>query len=393
MKLLTFSTLYPNAKMPHHGVFVENRLRHLVRDGAVQSRVVAPIPWFPCRHSMFGQYATFAAVPQRGERHGISIQYPRFPLLPKFGMSAAPFLMFHALKPVLNRILRSGYDFDLIDAHYFYPEGVAAVMLGEALGKPVTVTARGTDLNLIPRYKIPRHLIRRAALRAAGLITVCQALKDVLVELGVRPEGVKVLRNGVDLELFRPANRAAARQRLKLTRPTLLSVGLLIARKGHDLVIRALCELPEFDLLIVGEGPEQAALIALAAKLGVSERVRFLGRVPHDQLREIYSAADIVVLASSREGWANVLLEAMACGTPVAASNVWGTPEVVASRDAGILMDERTPAALTRAVRELAHNLPDRQATRAYAEGFSWEQTTRGQLSLFNDIIGQRPGT
>ncbi len=390
MKILTFTTLYPNPVEPHHGVFVENRLRHLVAGGNVESRVVAPIPWFPFTSGAFGEYARRAAVPREDERHGIRVIHPRYPLIPKVGMALAAHGMYRAMKPVLHGIIASGYRFDLIDAHYFYPDGVAAVMLGEALGKPVTVTARGTDLNLIPRYRIPRRLIVRAAQKAAGLITVCQALKDVLVDMGIPGDCVTVLRNGVDLELFRPVDRAAARARLGLRRPALLSVGHLIPRKAHDLVIGALTDLPGVDLLIAGDGAEEGALRRLADNLGVADRVRFIGRVPHDVLKDYYTAADVLVLASSREGWANVLLEAMACGTAVVASNVWGTPEVVAAPEAGLLMEERTPRALARAVGRLLAHPPDRRMTRTYAEGFSWRETTRGQIDLFNAILRTR---
>jgi glycosyltransferase involved in cell wall biosynthesis len=166
-------------------------------------------------------------------------------------------------------------------------------------------------------------------------------------------------------------------------------VGGPIARKANDLTIRALAELPGHDLLLAGEGPERGALEALATGLGVGDRVRFLGRVPHHDLAETYSAADALVLASSREGWANVLLEAMACGTPVVASNVWGTPEVVAAPEAGQLMPERTPAGAAGAIKALFANLPDRAATRRYAEGFDWEPTIQGQLELFDRVIAE----
>ena len=108
-----------------------------------------------------------------------------------------------------------------------------------------------------------------------GLITVCQALKDELVALDIPDEKVRVLRNGVDLEMFRPVDRAAARKNLGLTGRTLLSVGLLIGRKGHDLIVSALRRLPDTTLLIVGDGPGRANLEKLAADEGVTDRVRF----------------------------------------------------------------------------------------------------------------------
>jgi glycosyltransferase involved in cell wall biosynthesis len=171
----------------------------------------------------------------------------------------------------------------------------------------------------------------------------------------------------------------------------LLSVGHLIERKGHDLVIRALPDLPECELVIVGDGPERSRLIALAEQLGVMPRVRLAGLVPPEEMALYYSAADALVLASSREGWANVLLEAMACGTPVIASNIWGNPEVLASPLAGRLMHQRNPAGIVDAVTTLFATPIDRVAIRRYAEQFSWDKTTEGQLTLFHEILSKRP--
>lgn len=386
-RILTFTTLYPNAVQPVHGVFVENRLRHLVASGDLTAQVLAPVPWFPFRHERFGRYATLADVPRRERRHGISIRHPRYPVLPRFGMTLAPSLLFLAVKPVVEEMLRTGDGFDLIDAHYFYPDGVAAVMLGKAVSRPVVVTARGTDLNLIPDYAVPRRYIKWAAANADGLVTVCEALRTRLVKLGVAPDRVVTLRNGVDPTMFRPTDRTAVRERLALPGPALLSVGLLIERKGHDLVIKALPALPEATLLIAGDGPERTNLERLARLLRVDDRVRFLGQVPHEALPDLYTAADCLVLASSREGWANVLLEAMACGTPVVASDVWGTSEVVNHPAAGLLLRDRSAKSVADAVRTLLASPPRREDTRAYAETFGWDSTTRGQLDLFDRIL------
>lgn len=389
IKLLTFSSLFPNALHPVHGIFVENRLTHLRRSGAVEAMVMAPVPWFPSASARFGKYAKFAQVPRREERHGATVLHPRYPVIPKFGLTLAPYLMYRAVKPAMARLLSDGFDFDLLDAHFFYPDGVAAAMLARAFDKPFCVTARGTDINLIPDYRLPRKQIQWAAGRADAMITVCQALKDGLIALGAAPDRITVLRNGVDLEKFQPGDRAAARAALGLDGRVLASVGLLIERKGHHLVIEALAELPGVTLLICGDGPERAHLETLARRFGVADRVRFMGQVPHTELKTVYSAVDALVLASSREGWANVLLEAMACGTPAIATDVWGTAEVVAAPEAGVLTKERSAPALAAATRRLFDAMPDRAATRAYAEGFSWDDTTAGQLALFRKILGR----
>jgi glycosyltransferase involved in cell wall biosynthesis len=161
--------------------------------------------------------------------------------------------------------------------------------------------------------------------------------------------------------------------------------------KNHDLVIRSLIGMPEVQLGIVGDGPEESNLRRLASDLGVSHRVKFFGRLPHTSLPEIYGAADFLILPSSREGWANVLLECMACGTPVIGSNVGGTPEVVATPRVGALLENLTPEAITQVVRRLLAQRLDRHAVRSYAEGFSWDDTTRGQLELFATILNGHP--
>jgi len=393
LRLLTFTTLFPNSRQPGHGVFVENRLRHLVASGEVGSVVVAPVPYFPSAARCFGDWARYARIDGQETRHGFVIYHPRFPVIPRIGMSIAPALLAAATIGFVRQLLARGADFDVIDAHYFYPDGVSALWIGRRLRRPVVITARGTDINLIPRYTLPRRMIRWGIANADGLIAVSEALKRALVDLGAVSDRVEVLRNGVDLCMFSPTDRTAARQGLALTRPTLLSIGHLIERKGHDRVIEAMRQLPDFDLLIVGEGPERELLGHLARRVGVADQIRFLGSRPQATLPEIYSAADALVLASSREGWANVLLEAMACGTPVVASNIWGNPEVVRTPASGVLMEENTPEGIARAVRILFADLPARAATRAYAERFSWDDTTRAQIALFRRVLARHPNT
>ncbi len=387
MKVLLFSSLYPSAVRPIHGIFVETRLRELLKTGQVEAKVVAPVPWFPSTAKRFGEYAQFAATPRQEHRNGLEVHHPRYLLLPKVGMNLAPYTMALGALATVKRLQREGFDFDLIDAHYYYPDGVAAGLLAKWLGKPFFVTARGTDLNLIPEYPFPRKLILQTAAKASGSIGVCKALMDTLQELGAEPGKLHTLRNGVDLERFVPEPRDVARARLGLNiaGPYLLSVGHLIERKGHHIAIEALVQLPGVTLLIAGSGPEDGALKALANRLGVADRVHWAGVVPQTELKWWYSAADALTLCSSREGWANVLLEAMACGTPVIATNIWGTPEVVSTPNAGVLMTSRDSGSLAAAWNQLKKSTPERNSTRAHAAQFSWNATTYGQFELFQN--------
>lgn len=394
LRVLLFSTLYPSSSRPGHGIFVETRLRKLLDSGQVEARVVAPVPWFYSIDDRHGERARIARTPHAETWQGVEVMHPRYLLPPRIGQNIAPFVLAAGAAGTMRRLVREGFDFDLIDAHYYYPDGVAAALLARWLGKPLAISARGSDLNVIGAYPFARRLMTWAARRAQASIGVSSALVEILRGWGVPPQRLHVMRNGVDLQRFAPVEPQCARRELGLEgSPLLLSVGNLVELKGHDLIIDALALLGDRHagarLCIVGEGPMRSRLEALAGRKGVSERVHFTGRVPNEQLARWYSAADMLVLASRSEGWANVLLEAMACGTPVVATDVGGSREVVADPCAGRLVAQRDAPSLTQAIEQVLAARLDRRAVRAYAERFGWHSTTEAQLSLFRRLAGQ----
>jgi len=388
LRVLTFSSLYPSASRPRHGVFVEERLRQIVATGRIEARVVSPVPWFPVAGRAFGRWSEYASVPAFETRHRIRVDYPRYLSIPWIGMSAAPWLLARAMRPVLERIVRSGFAFDVIDAHYFYPDGVAAAWLGRRLGRPVVVTARGSDVNLIATYRLPRRFIRRAARASARVVAVSEALRERLIALGIAPDRVVTLPNGVDLARFRPVSGEEVRRRYGVAGPLLLSVGKLDEAKGHHLVIDALARIPEAHLLVVGEGPSAAALERRIAAAGLGARARLAGPVAPADMPAWYGAADALVLASAREGMPNVVLEALACGCPVVATRAGGIPEVVDDPSAGALVAERTPEALAAAIATVLRDRRDREAVRRHAMRFGWEPTVRGHLRVLEGAAG-----
>lgn len=388
IRTLLFSTLYPSSVRPVHGIFVETRLRELLKTGEVETRVVAPVPWFPFSGERFGEYGKFAATPHYEMRNGIEVHHPRYLLPPRVGMNVAPYALARAAMPIIQKLSSNGFDFDLIDAHYYYPDGVAAGLIAQKLGKPFFVTARGSDLNVIANFEKPRRLIAETASKANASIGVSKALMEKLSDLGADPNKLHVLRNGVDLKRFEPIDRGEARRMLGLPQQDrlLISVGRLVEAKGHHLAIEAIAVSPKTNLVIVGTGPEKENLRILAKRLGVEHRLTFVEQVPNEDLKWWYSAADALVLFSEREGWANVLLEAMACGTPVIATKIPGTIDVVTSPAGGVLVSVRDALSLCDGIRKLFGDLPSRQCIREYAEGFSWAETCQGQINLFKNI-------
>jgi teichuronic acid biosynthesis glycosyltransferase TuaC len=407
VRTLLFSTLYPSSVRPLHGVFVETRLRELLQRGGVQSKVVSPVPWFWSTDEKHGAYAKMARTPRHEQRFGVDVLYPRFVRLPKVGMSSAPFFLALGARAALAQVQREGFDFDVIDAHYYYPDGVAAAMLALWFKKPLVVTARGTDVNLIPEYRVPRLLIQWAARQAQASIGVSAALVERMRQVGLDAARLHVMRNGVDLQRFQPLHAQQMRSELGITGgPVVLTVGNLHEHKGQRLTLEAFAQLrrtqADARLYIIGEGPDRNVLRQRAQTLGVADAVSLVGAVPNAELARWYSAADMLVLASSREGWPNVLLEAMACGTPVVASRVGGVPEIVQNNVAGRVVEPRTADAFAAAFADLlgersTGNEPDtatgisawRTRVRQYAQGFSWDRTSQDQLSLFNRLVAQ----
>ena len=393
LRTLLFSTLYPSSVRPGHGIFVETRLRELLKEGAgdIETRVLAPVPWFPSTHARHGDYAAMARTPRRERHNGIDVMHPRYLVVPKIGMHLAPATLAAAALRSARSMVAEGFDFDLIDAHYFYPDGVAAAVVARAMGKPLVITARGSDINLIAEHALPRNMMRWAARQASACVGVSQALVDAMAALGMPAERLHMLRNGVDLQRFSPQPQPQARAAIGFDgSPLLLSVGNLVPLKGHVLCIDALAELlplhPQARLLIAGAGPERERLLQHAQARGVGASVNLIGAVPNAGLAAWYSAADFLLLASSREGWPNVLLEAMACGTPAIATRVGGVPEVMRHGAAGRLIAERTGTSLAAAVLAGLASGNDRAATRSYAEGFGWAATSRQQLEIFGRI-------
>ena len=387
INVVTISSLYPNSEQTRHGIFVEERLRHLAATGRFNVHVVAPVPWFPLRSAIFGRYGRSARVPRTEQRLGRVVLHPRYLSIPKVGMAVAPFLYAAGIIALLRRILAGLTGPVVLDGHFLYPDGVATALLARRLGLPYILTGRGQDITLFPRYAVPRSLIRWACSGASRVVTVSEALRGALLELGVSAARVETLRNGVDLEKFRPGDRANARKQVGFVRRTLLAVGNLVDVKDHDLLIRALPLVPDADLVIVGEGPLRERLLAVARDLGVGNRVRILPNVLQDQLVTYYVAADLSVLTSRHEGMPNVVLESLACGTPVVATPVEGVPELLNHPAAGLLVPERTPASLAAGINGLLANPPSTDQTRAHAATLSWQPTISGLATVLEQAV------
>ncbi|MEO8976172.1 MAG: glycosyltransferase [Casimicrobiaceae bacterium] len=382
LRLLTLTTLFPNLAQPRHGIFVANRLRRICDTGRISSTVVAAIPWFP------GAYRHAARTLPVESSCGFEVFHPRYVQIPAVGMRIQPDSLAKAILGELRRRQLGADAFDVVDAHYFYPDGVAAARVAEVLRLPLVISARGSDINLIGDVSFARRRMVQAANRAQALVAVSGALAKKMTALGMPAERVRVLRNGVDTEVFAPSSKLEARRRLRLEErgPLMLGVGNLVPEKGFEVLIHALSMLPAARLLIVGQGTLAGTLRALAESVAPG-RVEWRDNMSQSELRFAYVAADVLALPSLREGWPNVVLESIACGTPVVAAAVGGVPEILGNDDApGAVVAQRAASTWAAALESMMRRALPPERVRQYALQFGWEEVVTSQCKLYEDV-------
>ena len=394
-RLLVFSSLFPSAVQPNAGLFIRERMFRVGKYLPIV--VVAPQAWFPGQGLIrrFRPYFRPMAL-KREVMDGIVVHRPRFFCIP--GVLKWTDGLFMALSSffAVRRIARDHHA-NIIDAHFGYPTGYAAILLGRWLRLPVMLTLRGKEER---QARTPvAAALKRAITSADQLITVSAALQALAIEQGADPGRVRVIGNGVDLTKFTSVARLDTRRQLGLPddAEVLVSAGTLVERKGFHRVIECLPGLltahPRLHFVIVGgagpEGDMAAKLKRLVSTLGLDDRVHFLGPLPNDRLKVPLSAADVFVLATSYEGWANVFLEAMACGLPVVTTDVGGNAQVVNNRSLGRIVPFGDQQRLQEAIHEALCTPWDRQSIRAYAESNSWDRRMQPLLDAYHQLLAR----
>lgn len=387
MNILVLTTLYPNNVQHRHGIFIENRVKELVkRYPDAKVKVVAPVPYFPSWLPING-YKHYSGVLQQEMRSGVDVFHPKYLVIPKIGMNFTPYFLYKTCLASIEKIQEEGFSIDVIDSHYFYPDGVVASWIGKKLNIPVMVTARGSDINVIPDNPIAKKRIVKALTNIQASAAVSKALADEMVKLAPLAKPPVVLRNGVDLSFFHPNTRKPQLPfSIESDESLILSVGNLIELKGHHFVIDALVLLPHIKLIIIGDGMLKAKLQQQVITLNLTDRVHFTGNIQQHELPGYYARADALVLASSREGMPNVLLEAIACGTPVIATNVGGSKEIIDSPEVGELLSDRSSDSIVKALKSVLSKELNNEEIRFFSEHYGWQKTTEQQYNLLSEI-------
>ncbi len=395
-RALVFASTFPSSVQPIHGVFVKERVRHVAALPNCEVQVVSPVPYFPPIRA-FPRWYPLSQYQHAEQIDGLPVIRPRYFLLPKVGKYFHPRSMARAARPAMER-LAEHFEFDLVDAHFLYPDGVAAMHLARHFDRPLVITGRGEDVLTCPSDPSMRAGIREALAVADQLIAVSDEIATAMENLGAEPGKITVIPNGVDTDRFRPLDQAACRQQLGLPadRPIVISVGYLLERKGYHLLVDAVAHLretyPDLLTLIVGGvarwGQDYTEQIeARIAAHGLHEHVRMVGPRPPEELPQWYGAADLFALLTSREGCPNALLEALSAGLPAVATRIGQIPQVLEREGLGILLPERSAAAGAEGIRQALERNWDRTFIREEMERKSWRATAMAVRHVFDRAL------
>lgn len=384
MRILSFSYCFPNRRRPDWGVFVLQRLRAIARRPGTALEVVAPVPEFPLL-----KWKTSSSPPIDDCLHGLTVHYPRFQYVPGVFKSFDARLYARGLQRWLDQFVEA-WQPDLLDAHFVWPDGVGVARLAARLQLPYTITLRG---KIYPCLEIAsqRRQCAEALQGAAAVISVDSRMARIACDLGAQPDRVSVIPNGVDRERFHPQDKQAARRRLGLPEQgrLLLTVGHLGVRKGHRETIQSLAQLPpDVQLVLVGaelaSGRDALLLQKLAASLHVQDRVLLVGPQSYERIPDYFAAADASVLASYREGCPNVVLESLACGRPVVATDVGAVRDLITDGCNGRIVPVRDVPALTAALRTVLDQSWSADNMRHSPSVRSWDAVAQQVLDLFH---------
>ena len=382
--VITFTTLFPSAAKPQHGLFVQDRMQRVVSAGGFDWCVVSPVPRVPFGLRR-GEHRVHATMPPHEVVGGVEVAHPRYLHVPGLSLRQQATRMARGALATVQQLAAGRRA--VLDAHYVYPDGIAALHVANALDLPCVVTARGTDLNVIGRREGVARQIRALAPRARGLFAVSEELARAFATIsGLPPPRVQLARNGVDPARFPLGDRARARQVLGLPArpPLLLGAGRLVRSKGFHLAVQALSRLPGVGLVLAGDGEERERLRAQGG-----DDLHLLGSLPPAGMALAYQAADVLELPSAREGWPNVVTEALAAGLPVVAHAVGAVPQILADARYGAAVAPGDEAAFVAAIRRFLADPPPRTTVRGFAQRFAWDETVTLLVDRFRAILGE----
>jgi teichuronic acid biosynthesis glycosyltransferase TuaC len=392
MNVLILSNSFPNPVQPHRGVYTEEIAVELKKKANIT--IVCPLPWFP-KTKQLGKnhhWNIYAHIPRRYTWRNFQVFSPKHIVLPKTSTTLNLFFLICSLFPTLIRLHKS-IRFDAINIHNAFPEGIAGVILGRILKIPTIVTALGSDINGADSSWLRLRLTTWALNRAANITAVSQALCSKMVKMGIHAHKVHYIPNGVDRKSFHPLPKSTCRKRLNIEQniKCLLFIGKFRKTKGLDYLVEALHILKQqekldFNTYLIGSGPYGKNLKEKINACGLENRILFVGNQPHSELRYWLGACDLFCLPSLNEGMPNVVLEALACGRPVVATDVGAIP-VLLSESNGNLIPPAQADSLARALHDSFNRQWHVSTIVASISQFCWEKSASEYFKVISKSI------
>lgn len=391
MRVLIVTKIFPNSAEPLSSPF--NRQQFVALSRYCNVEVLATIPWFPGAGAFrrWSSAANLSSVPSSESIDGLEVRHPRVMYIPKVGHAVSG-PMYAASLAATTMQYRGRVD--VVLGSWAYPDGFAAVLVADLLGVPAVIKLHGSDMNVVARWPGPRRCLKWALPRAERVVAVSGPLREAALALGVSPERIDIVPNGVDRQSFHPRDRLEARRALglPLEGPMVLYVGHVTEAKGAFDLVRAFASIPKAEnparLVIVGDGSGLEACRDLARERG-GETISFVGAQPYEQIPTWLAACDLLALPSWNEGMPNVVLEALASGRRVVASRVGGIPEVV-TEELGILVPPRDVPALAQALQTALATSYDPLTISANLERPDWDGSARLlHESLLSAVVGR----
>lgn len=390
--ILAISSLYPRPARPLFGIFNYQALREL--SSIARLSLISPVSWIDRvrDHLSPGTVRGGAGESPAGSASDPAPHYSTYFTIPFAGRGMNGYFQYRSMLPAARRMhARSAFEFIL--SYWVYPDGYAAHLLSRSLGIPYAVVALGSDLNIMGHSPQTRAHVRTALGGAARVLSVSEALRNEALAQGAARERCRVVPNGIDPARFARRPRDEIRDRLGIARDerVIVFIGNLEPIKGVDILLDALSRIDENrpSAIIIGGGRHRRAFERRADELKLAGTVTFTGPVPHEDAALFLNAADFLVLPSRFEGCPNVILEALACGTPVIASAVGGIPELVTRPEQGILVPPEAPADLARAIEAgFSRDWPRDDIARTSTR--TWSDVARETLAIIEEYLDTR---
>jgi len=392
--ILVLTNSFPNPNKIHWGIFIAQTLKHLSEYYCIE--VIKPVPWVPKIIKYFttktSDMHTYSNLPQNWAWEGMNVHYLRFFYFPKISQSFhSIFIAFH----LYFRIKCLGVkNIALINAHYLYPEGVAAVVLGKILNLPVVISARGSDVNIEATHFLKRPQIKWAINNASMVIGVSKDLCEKMQKIICYSHKIiRFIPNGINHSLFQNLDKKMCREKLSLPhdKKILLFVGRIDPVKNIINLIKAIRVLKDqnkvnFHTILIGDGPLEETIQNKIKESELSTDIVMIGMKPHNEIPVWMTAADILCLPSINEGQPNVILESLACGTPVVGSNVGGIPELINEQN-GYLFSPHSINEIANAIHTAMLSNWDRESVAHTVQHLTWENTATAYKICFDNLL------